>query len=77
MERLPSGHGEAALRLPEEVSPEIRKALMSHNADKPEVLATVTVVECTLRGRFLTYGIGVPMLAMRNPEQAHGYAPAM
>ena len=37
--------------------------------------AEATLLEIVPEGSFLTYGIGVPLMKMRNPEEARGRVP--
>jgi hypothetical protein len=39
------------------------------------VLAEATVIQVTPVGDFLTYGVGMPMLQMRDTVRARGRAP--
>ena len=41
----------------------------------PEREAKTVLIEVTPEGDFVTYGIGVSLMAMRDAEQAHGRAP--
>ena len=38
-------------------------------------LVTERLIEVTPQNEFITYGVGVPLMQMRNPEQARGRAP--
>lgn len=40
-----------------------------------EMLAGMSLIEVTPEGEFVTYGVGVPLMKMRDPEQARGRAP--
>lgn len=59
----------------DKVEKEINRALLRGIADDEELLATMCVIEVHPVGEFITYGIGVPLLTMRHPEQARGRAP--
>ncbi|MCS6843056.1 MAG: hypothetical protein NZ528_01840 [Caldilineales bacterium] len=48
---------------------------MLQTADDPQVVAESCLIEVTPRGEFVTYGVGVPLWQMRDPEQALGRAP--
>ena len=41
----------------------------------PERRASACIVEVILEGAFLTYGLGVPLLKMRDPAASRGHAP--
>lgn len=43
--------------------------------DGPTLMTELCILEITLHGDFLTYGVGVPMITMRKPEEARGRAP--
>lgn len=58
-----------------EASPELRRALFQHKADDRETVAGACVIEITPLGEFVTYGVGIPLMAMREPEKARGRAP--
>lgn len=38
-------------------------------------MAESCLIEVTPRGEFVTYGVGVSLMQMRDPEQARGCAP--
>ena len=40
-----------------------------------EAVASSCLIEVTPEKEFITYGVGVPLMQMRNPEQARGRAP--
>jgi hypothetical protein len=58
-----------------EAPPELLRALFQHKADDHEMVAGSCVVEITPVGEFVTYGVGVRLLDMREPEKARGRAP--
>jgi hypothetical protein len=58
-----------------EASPELLRALFQHKADDREMVAGSCVVEITPMGEFVTYGVGVRLMDMREPEKARGRAP--
>ena len=41
----------------------------------PERRASACIVEVISEGAFLTYGLGVPLLRMRDPAASRGHAP--
>jgi len=41
----------------------------------PERRASACIVEVISEGAFLTYGLGVPLLTMRDPAASRGHAP--
>ena len=58
-----------------EASPELLRALFQHKADDREMVAGSCVVEIAPVGEFVTYGVGVRLTDMREPEKARGRAP--
>jgi hypothetical protein len=67
--------GEAKIIAPEETSPEILQAVYRGMAEDPERMADTCLIEVTPLKDFITYGIGVSLMQMRDPEQARGRAP--
>jgi hypothetical protein len=67
--------GTAQLLAPADCTPEIVRAFFRQIADAPQVLAEATVIQVTPVGDFLTYGVGMPMLQMRDTVRARGRAP--
>mgnify|MGYP001059978608 CR=1 FL=1 len=57
-----------------ETSPELLRALFRDMADDPARLADSCLIEITPRGEFVTYGVGVSLMQMRDPAQARGRA---
>ena len=55
-----------------EVSEEILHALMRGLEEDNEVLQDMCVIEVQPVGDFLTYGVGIPLMTMRHPDQARG-----
>jgi len=41
----------------------------------PEIHADTFILEVEPEGQFVTYGVGVPLLAMRDPRKAEGRVP--
>jgi len=64
--------GVAQILEPEETPPEIVRALYRGMADNQELMAKSCLIEVTPVKEFLTYGVGVPLLKMRDPAQARG-----
>ncbi len=67
--------GTAKLRENNEVKPDVLKKLYRDVVKDEAVLAASCVIEVIPQGEFLTYGIGVTLLQMRDPEKATGRAP--
>ena len=67
--------GVATVQDADQVEKSVVVALLRGLADDEELLATMCVIEVQPKGEFITYGIGVPLMTMRHPEQARGRAP--
>lgn len=65
----------ASVRLMRETEPRIIQALMKGMADQEEIVAESCMLVIRSTGHFVTYGVGVPLLDMRDPEKARGRAP--
>lgn len=70
-----TAHGSAAL-LRAEAAPEgvLGQALRGVD-DRDRRSGQLRVLEITLEGGFLTYGVGVSLMRMRHPKDAEGHAP--
>jgi len=77
--RIPSAtitfSGTARLLEPGETTAEIRRALLGPHRDDKALQDESCFVEVVPRGDFVTYGIGVPLLQMRDRAKARGRAP--
>ncbi len=58
-----------------EASPELLRAIFQHKADDREMVAGSCIVEITPVGEFVTYGVGIRLMDMREPEKARSRAP--
>ena len=67
--------GEAQILALEDAPPGILQALPHDPAEDPQKMAGFCLIEVTPQKDFLTYGIGVSLLQMRDPAQARGRAP--
>lgn len=67
--------GVARVLAPEETPPEIVKAVFRGMSVSDEAVAGSCLIEVTPVKNFLTYGIGVSLMTMRDPEQSRGRAP--
>ena len=67
--------GTCSVLEPEETPAPILKALLRGMAEDAELVADMALLRIEPRGRFVTYGIGVSLWAMRKPELARGVAP--
>jgi hypothetical protein len=70
-----TGHGSAALLQPEEAPEGVLGQALRGVDDRDRGPSRLRVLEVTLEGEFLTYGVGVPLMRMRHPEDARGHAP--
>jgi len=67
--------GTAQILEPGETPPEIVRAIFRDMANTQELMAESCLIEVTPVKDFITYGIGIPLLKMRDPLQARGRAP--
>lgn len=58
-----------------EAPPDLQRALLRSLAEDDAFLNQSSVVEITPVGEFVTYGVGIPLMQMRQPELARGRAP--
>ncbi len=65
-------HGKARVLAHDLVDPSLVKKLEAGMADDPQRLAESCMLEVTPAGHFVTYGVGVPLMAMRDPKKAMG-----
>jgi uncharacterized pyridoxamine 5'-phosphate oxidase family protein len=65
--------GQATVHSAASVSKDVLKSLL--RTENPDNLNDMCVIEIQPVGDFVTYGIGVPLMSMRTPEQARGRAP--
>lgn len=67
--------GTAAILALDEVSQEFSHTLFRGLEEDPDVAEDLCIIKVTPEGDFLTYGVGVPLLAMRDRQQARGRVP--
>ena len=58
-----------------EAAPDLMTAMFRQQAASPDFVADACLIEVTPVGEFVTYGIGVSLMQMRDTEQARGRAP--
>ena len=58
-----------------EAEHDILHSVYRHMADDQELMEESCLIEVVPKGEFITYGIGVSLVEMRNPELARGRAP--
>lgn len=67
--------GEARVLPARETSPEILQAVFRGMAEDEERLATTCLIEVTPIKEFITYGVGVSLMEMRDPKKARNRVP--
>jgi hypothetical protein len=67
--------GEASLHNVGDYPVETVHSLLRGLETDVEKTAEIVIVEIKPKGDFITYGVGVPLLTMRKPEEARGRAP--
>ena len=68
-------HGTARVIAAKDADPGVIRALARAVPDHSELKAQTSIIEIEPTGHFLTYGVGVPLLAMRDPKTARGRVP--
>ncbi len=58
-----------------EITDTVKAAVFKGLVDDPSQRKPYTVIEITPHGHFITYGVGVPLLTMRDTEAARGRVP--
>jgi len=53
----------------------ILRSVYRHMADDQDLLEESCLIEVVPKGDFITYGVGISLMEMRNPELARGRAP--
>ena len=59
------------------VSDAVKKSLLRGLDLESDVVKGMAIMEIEPAGEFVTYGIGVPLMTMRHPEEARGRAPVI
>ena len=67
--------GRARIISGSEAPPDLLQKVFRHKADDPEFMKDNILIEVVPEGEFVTYGIGLPLIQMREPELARGRAP--
>ena len=68
-------HGQGKIIAIEDAPPGVLQALYSDSAEETHKMFDLCLIEVTPQKDFITYGIGVSLLEMRDPVQARGRAP--
>jgi len=58
-----------------EAEHDILRSVYRHMADDQDLLEESCLIEVVPKGDFITYGVGISLMEMRNPELARGRAP--
>lgn len=64
--------GKGSVHKPEEVGQEILHKLLRGLETDSEELANMRIIEIEPKDDFVTYGVGVSLMTMRNPDKARG-----
>ena len=67
--------GTATITEARKINHDLLKDIFRHKVDDPTFLNDTCVIEIIPHGEFVTYGVGVPLMKMRHPDQARGRAP--
>ena len=59
----------------EESTPELLQAVFRQFAEDQDFIQANCLIEVKPEGEFITYGVGIPVMKMRQPELARGRAP--
>jgi nitroimidazol reductase NimA-like FMN-containing flavoprotein (pyridoxamine 5'-phosphate oxidase superfamily) len=67
--------GVARVLAADEATPELLQALFRDKMSDAALVEGSCLIEITPVGEFVTYGVGIPLMDMREPEKARGRAP--
>jgi hypothetical protein len=67
--------GTARILPADDAPPDILQAIFRGLAESDELMAGSALIVVTPEKDFITYGVGVPLMTMRDPEKARGRAP--
>ncbi len=67
--------GEGTVHDAKSVSQDILHALLRGRETDSAMLETIRVIEIVPVGEFITYGVGIPLVQMRDPQKARGRVP--
>lgn len=67
--------GKARVIAAEDADPGVIQALVGAMPDHSELAGEISIIEVEPKGHFATYGVGVSLLAMRDPKTARGRVP--
>ena len=58
-----------------DVTDAVKKSILRGLDLESELVKSMAIMEIEPAGEFITYGVGIPLMAMRHPEKARGRAP--
>ena len=67
--------GKAVIITGQDASIDLLRSVFRHLADDQEFMKDNCLIEVTPVGEFITYGVGIPLMQMRDPELSRGRAP--
>ena len=67
--------GKARVLAPQDVSPNVKYALLRGLAEDEDRVADMCIIAVEPVGDFVTYGVGMPMMQMRDTEKARNRVP--
>ena len=67
--------GKAVIITGQDASTNLLRSVFRHLADDQEFMKDNCLIEVTPVGEFITYGVGIPLMQMRDPERSRGRAP--
>jgi len=67
--------GKATVLAPQDVSADVLHALLRGLVEDQERMASMSIIAVEPVAEFITYGVGMPMMQMRDPEKARSRVP--
>ena len=67
--------GKAVIIPGPDASINLTRSVFRHLADDQDFMKDKCLIEVTPVGEFITYGVGIPLMQMREPERSRGRAP--
>jgi hypothetical protein len=58
-----------------DADPDLLRAVFRHKAEDSEFMKDTCLIEVVPEGEFITYGVGIPLIKMSQPELSRGRAP--
>jgi len=66
--------GKAVISTGQDAPIDLLQSVFRHLADDQEFMKDNCLIEITPVGEFITYGVGIPLMQMRDPERSRGRA---